>query len=446
MTGGVCRALRASKSCSAGTGVLRFFIRHRYFVISLLVVSSLYVGYFWYHYLFATPVDLYHRTWDACKQNIFDKAALKDWSRYEHRFDRLIKNDDDALRYANQMLQSIGDPYTHLMSAKAVDHAKQQRLGRFVGLGVQINGVKKNGDYLMIDKVIPGSPASRAHLRPGDTILGIAGRSCRGLTAPGFAELTEQYKNQTVSLLIQRSGRKLRLQVAPGVVSTDNIEFKKIADGVGLLNVRNFIKADTGARIMKIVANAHDCSNVILDLRDNPGGNVSDCLQVASLFLDHGRLVTLDIRNGGGIVEESHVLTRDCEEVIEADKSSGTLKVSRVSRLPQIFKNTKLIILVNEHTASAAEMLTAALKENGRALVVGTKTFGKGIAQAGVPIANGAVLCITCVRYFTPAGHFIGAGRQQKGDGLQPDVVVENRVDGIDAQLNTVLSMIRNPS
>lgn len=313
------RTLPASRKGSAwSVRLVRILRRHGWFLLALFIGAASYVAFFWYDFLFASPVELYHRTWKACASYIFDEKQLKDWKSFEHRFDKQIKTDDDAVRYANKMLSSLGDPYTYLMSKKECEQLSQRKMGRFVGIGVHIFTVK-NKSYLTIKDVIPGSPANRAHLKPGDTILSVAGHSCREMTPMQFSEITRNpslwYDSQTlrqaqrqansgsntrravdrsesksVCLIIERNARKLRLYLTPAAITTDNVEFKHVANRVGLLTVHDFIQADTGNRVIKALEQAKDCSSLIVDLRNNPGGSVTDCLQLASLFLQKGIL------------------------------------------------------------------------------------------------------------------------------------------------------------
>lgn len=392
------------------------------------IVAAGYVSWFWYDHLYSSPVEMYHRTWLACAENIFDPRELKNWTKFEHCYDDKIKTNADAVLYANKMLESIDDPYTYLISPSQIKHLNLGKVGRYVGLGINYSGAQPSGhkDSITINSVVPNSPAAKAGLKPGDTILGVGGLSCKAMKAYELGDVVRAHANQPTEVLVKRGSRTKRLIIVPSEISAENLAVKKVSADTACLTLKNFVQQDTANRAVALLKRMRHCSSVILDLRDNPGGGVHECLKLASALIPEGKLVTLQIRSAGGSFTETYVLKPDCMEITLVDEIKGTRTVSRQPRLLPVLHGRKLIVLVNEGTASAAEMLTAALKENGCAKVIGSRTFGKGIAQACVPISNGALLSVTSVHYLTPQGHFLGRGKHAAGDGLEPNIVVHN--------------------
>lgn len=412
-----------------------------------LILSAIYVAWFWYDHFNCTPVELYHRTWKACRDNIYNPADLKDWQRWEHKFDSKIKTTQDAVDFANIMLSSIGDPYTYMMDTGGRQQASERRDGKFVGLGIGFysandatrkgrrgrEAAREGNEYLTVKWILPNSPAARAGVKTGDTIIGIAGKVARGMTATQLSAISRLRQNQQTQVTIKRHGRLHRLLLVPSAIPLLNVEHKELEDRVGYLKIRDFIQKDTPASVSNALKKLDDCKSLIIDLRDNPGGSVGECLEVATLFMDRGDLVTLKCRQtAGSYYTETFALT-DKHVTKTVRDQSGIEVITRMNRRFSPWQSRPIVILVNKGTASCAEMFAACLKDNGRAMLVGTTTLGKGIAQTHLPMPNETAFSITCVRYFTPSGSFLGTGRKGlngskrfDSEGLKPNLVVNS--------------------
>lgn len=413
-----------------------------------LAVAGAYVAWFWYSQLYTSSVDLYHRAWRSAADNYFDRSALKNWRRFEHCYDSKITNDEDAVFYANKMLATLNDPYTSLHSAKELKLIAELQSERFVGLGVFLKTIKTavgGKELLAVKSLMPGGAAIKAGIKPGDAILSINGVSSVGMSILELKQIARQRENKPTEVVVRRGKRKVRLLLVPQVVLRSNVELVKSNTGVAHILVRNFMNDNTADRVMCVLERTTHCKAIVLDLRDNPGGSVDQCLKLAGVFLKEGQLVTLHVRTiGGGHYRESCKLKPDCLERTKTDESGNVLEVTRQERLCPIAHGRPLIVLINGGTASAAEMLSAALQDNNRATLVGERSFGKGVAQAGLPIGNGAVLTVTCVHCFTPGGKFVGSGRCENKDaeGIEPDVRIA-KGEG-DAQLEQALRLVES--
>lgn len=409
-----------------------------------LFFAAFYVAWFWYDHFNCSPQELYHRTWKACRDNIFEPSDLKNWDAWEHKFDHKIKTNKDAVHYANKMLSSIGDPYTYMMDTSDRQQESERRDGKFVGLGIgfysaedakNFGKVAESNEYLVVKWIMPNSPAERAGVKRGDTILGIAGKVARGMTAMQLSAISRDRQNQQTQVTIKRNGRIHRLLLVPSAIPILNVENKKLANGVGYIKIRDFIQKDTPASVSRALKKLDRCRSLVIDLRDNPGGSVGECLEIATLFMDRGRLVTLKCRQtAGSHYVESYELTDKYVTKTVRDQS-GVEVITRMHRRHSSWQSRRpIVILVNKGTASCAEMFSACLKDNGRAKLVGTTTLGKGIAQAHLPMPNGTAFSITCVRYYTPKGYWLGTGRKGlngsklfDNEGLKPNIVIDTK-------------------
>jgi|AGTN01.3.fsa_nt_gi Periplasmic protease len=432
-----------------------------------LFFAATYVAWFWYDHFNCSPQELYHRTWKSCRDNIFDPTELKNWDAWEHKFDGKIKTNKDAVDCANKMLSSIGDPYTYMMDTGDRQQESERRDGKFVGLGIgfytsedtkkessrKINQPEDN-QYLVVKWIMPNSPAERAGVRRGDTILGIAGKVAKGMTAMQLSAISRVRQNQQTPLTIKRYGRIHRLVMVPLAIPLQNVEHKQLASGVGYLKIRDFIQKDTPASVSKALKKLESCRSLIIDLRDNPGGSVGECLEVATMFMDKGPLVTLKCRQtAGSYYTESYALIEKYVTKTVRDQS-GVEVITRMNRRYSSWQSRPIVILINKGTASCAEMLSACLKDNGRAKLVGTTTLGKGIAQTHLPMPNETAFSITCVHYFTPNGYWLGTGRKGLNgsklfdkEGLKPNLVVNSTktydtTGSDDCQFNRALQLL----
>lgn len=402
------------------------------FMLGSVVIATLYVGWFWLDYFFASPVELYHRTWKAALENTYDPSQLKNWSKFEHCYDNAIKTNKDAVFFANKMLSAIGDPYTFLLGPEEYLQQLKLQNGRFVGIGIMLKTVRGEGDkqFLAVKSVMPESPALKAGLHANDTILSVADKDSTNMSGCQLQEILRAKANQAVNLVVRRGNRILRLCLTPADVRMQNVVLEPSNKDVAHIVIRDFVQIKTADRAMQILQKTAHRAAIVLDLRNNPGGAVEDCLKLATAFIAEGPLVTLRVRETGGYYTETYTAKRDCLEVVR--RSGGkVVKVNRIERLQPIAANRPMVVLVNGNTASAAEMIAGALKDNKRSTIVGTRTFGKGIAQTGLAIANGTFLSVTCVHYFTPKGSFLGCGRggKNKLEGLQPDLHVADSID-----------------
>ena len=298
----------------------------------------------------------------------------------------------------NGLLQSL-DPNSRYISPEEAKMEQDEMRGKFYGIGLQID--KKDAERITVVSVFEGSPAEKAGIKAGDVIIKIrddAGELTivKSTTLQTIVKKIRGAKGTKVVLTIYRSGAAeySKIEVTRDEIKIQNVIFKKIGNtGYVRLNMFN----GTVARDVKKAIDelkTLGAKNMILDLRDNPGGLLDAVDFIASGFLPAGKTI-VSIKNRDGAAETTF--------------SDGY----------GFYEEGPLVVLVNGGSASASELLAAAIKENGRGKLVGTTTFGKGSVQRGFPLSNGGQLRLTVAKFYSPNGNVI------HGKGVEPDIEVE---------------------
>ena len=316
---------------------------------------------------------------------------------------------DGAIR---GMLAALDDPYAAFFSPEQYNVANQDLKGFFEGIGAQV-GIR-NG-HITILAPMPGTPAERAGIRPGDVILEIEGESTEGISLLEAVNLIRGPKGTVVNLLVLHddAGSPVPIAITRGVIPLTSVEFTMNADGIGHLRVFNFA-SNTNDELLAALRQFEDSRGrgLVLDLRNNPGGLLSAVVDVTSQFLGDG-LVLYQIDAKGNRTDWGV-------------KAGGQAK-----EIP-------MVVLVNEFSASASEVFAGAIMDHERAIVIGETTFGKGSVNNLWPLTDGSGVNFTIAHWFTPKGTLI------EGAGITPDIVLENVPnDAGDLQLERAVEILQ---
>jgi carboxyl-terminal processing protease len=286
------------------------------------------------------------------------------------------------------------DPHSAFMDQKEFEDLRIATEGNYSGIGVEVT---VENDLLTVIAPLDGSPAARAGIRPGDTILTIDAKPVRtGPLSDSIASIRGA-PGTVVKLGIGREPlpQPFELSIVRAMVSVHSVRHEMLEPGYGYLRISQFSETtgpDTEAAVRSLEDQAGGkLRGLVLDLRNNPGGVLDAAVEVSDCFLERGTIVSAEGRS-----EES----RFRMEAMSGDLSRGT----------------PIAVLVNEGSASAAEIVAGALRDNGRARLLGQKTFGKGSVQTVLPLDDGQALKLTTSRYFTPSGVSIHER------GIEPDV------------------------
>ncbi|HEY3960771.1 MAG TPA: S41 family peptidase [Solirubrobacteraceae bacterium] len=319
---------------------------------------------------------------------------------------------------------SLGDRFSHYLSPH--EFHEFEAPPSFTGIGVVV-GPDRRG--LLIARVFDSSPAARAHLQTGDLIESAGGHKLAGLSAEAATALIKGLPGTNVTLRVRerRSGHALTrmLTLTRAVVSEPVVASEtRTVHGVklGVVALATFSPGAHGEVRTAVEHELHaaHARGLVLDLRANGGGLVEEARLIASIFIPKGVIVTTRGRK-----QPTNVLT-----------AAGDA----------ISPSIPLVVLVDSNTASASEIVTAALQDHHRATVVGTHTFGKGVFQEEAPLANGGALDITVGEYFTPNGRNLGGGGVKQGAGVIPEVLVPHGVDtnhGLSVALDTLATKVK---
>jgi len=318
---------------------------------------------------------------------------------------------------------SLGDRFSHYLSPR--EYAEFNQPPRFTGIGVQVD---TNRSGLLIARVFDSSPAARAKLMAGDVIVAVNGRRLAGLSADAAAALIKGPPGTNVRLGVRerRAGHTLgrTLVITRAMISEPVVDSgMRTVRGTraGFVALASFSPGAHGEVREAVQSELRQgARGIVFDLRANGGGLVEEARLTASIFIAKGTIVATR-----GRTQPSQTIT-----------AAGHA----------ISASLPLVVLVDGNTASAAEIVAAALQDHRRATIVGTHTFGKGVFQEEQPLSNGGALDITVGEYFTPDGRNLGGGGVRQGAGITPEVLVPRGVDtphGLAVALSTLAAKVR---
>lgn len=290
-------------------------------------------------------------------------------------------------------VEGLDDPYSEYISADEMEEYKTQLLGNYVGIGIYMI---ENKDYNLIQVLSPikESPADEAGILPGDLIESIDGVEYTAEEMTTAANKIKGEEGTKVKLVVLRDNKELEFELTRRTVNTNPIEEEVLENNIGYLEISSFDQGTANEFKTKFEdLEKSGIKGLIIDLRNNGGGIVSEALQIADYIAEKGSTL-----------------------LITVDKNNNE-KISKSEKKPII--NMPVVVLVNENTASASEILAGALKDLNKATIIGTKTYGKGVIQQIMTLTNGAGLKLTIEEYFTPNRNKINK------IGIEPDEVVE---------------------
>ena len=305
--------------------------------------------------------------------------------------------DKKLLEDAVQGMLAGLDPHSAYLDADSFKDMRVETEGQFGGLGIEVT--MENG-FVKVVSPIEDTPAARAGVKPGDLIIRLDDKAVKGLTLTEAVRFMRGKPGSDITLTVVREGatKPLKITLTRAVIKIQSVKSRMLESGFGYVRITQFqAGTDKGlAEALKKLEteNKGTLRGMILDLRNNPGGVLNSAVGVSDAFLDKGLIVYTE-----GRVADSKM---------------------KLSATPgDLLNGAPMVVLINGGSASASEIVAGALQDHKRAVIMGTKSFGKGSVQTIIPVSNGAALKITTARYYTPSGRSIQAS------GIVPDIVTE---------------------
>lgn len=361
-----------------------------------------------------SPQELYYDSWKTVKKFYIDSSYnSQDWNYWKKHYDGLLKTDEDARVAIETMVASLDDPYSRFLSKR--DYMEQYNSidSHITGIGINI---MMRGGNPFVYSVINNTPAEESGLMANDIIIAVNGKKVSGLDLSSVASLVRGPEKTFVTLQIKRENKILTKRIQRKKIEIKSVESSIRKYNIGYIKIKSFIGTNTASDFVSELKTLDKTKGLIIDLRGNTGGLLTNAVVVANLFINNGRIVSI------------------------VSKDGKRQDINAQVNLP--IMNKPLVVLVDESSASASEILSGALKDNKKAILVGTRTFGKGLVQQIVPLPNGTGINITIAKYLTPNGYDINK------KGIEPDILVKYTLSDIkkhnDTQLNKAETIINS--
>ena len=348
--------------------------------------------------IFNSPKETVREAWQLINRSYLDRTFNGvDWTaaHQEYVVRRSYETPEDAYGAIREMLEPLEDPYTRFLDPKEYKDLKISTSGKLTGVGIQIAQDEKTKNVVVVSP-IEGSPAFEAGLQAEDIILKVDNTSTQGLDLQKVVSMIRGPIGTQVTLTIGRGQQQLRYTITRANISIQPVRFDVQSTPTGKVGYIRLTQFNSNATAQMRAAirqlEQQQVQGYLLDLRANPGGLLFAGTDIARMWINRGTIVSTVGRQG---------------------------ELSRITAQGRNLTNKPLVVLVDGGSASASEILAGALQDHRRAVLVGTKTFGKGLVQSVRPFQDGSGLVVTIAKYLTPQGRDINK------TGIVPDITVE---------------------
>lgn len=349
-----------------------------------------------------SPKDLIDEVWQLIDRNYVDATFNQvDWEAVRSEYlERNYTDQEAAYTAIREMLEQLEDPYTRFMDPQEFRNMQIDTSGELTGVGIQISQDEETNEIVVVSP-IEDTPAFEAGLRSQDVIIAIDGESTADMELNDAVSKIRGPVGSTVQLTVRRgeddSARQINFDITRARIEIHPVRYALApspAGDIGYIRLTQF-SANASAEMEDAIQalEADEVVGYVLDLRSNPGGLLYSSIDIARMWMDEGTIVSTVNRQG--VVDEEVANNRD------------------------VLTDKPLVVLVDGGSASASEILSGALQDNERAVLVGTRTFGKGLVQSVRSLADGSGVAVTVAKYLTPSGRDINK------NGIDPDVEVE---------------------
>ncbi|MBW4559269.1 MAG: S41 family peptidase [Trichormus sp. ATA11-4-KO1] len=345
----------------------------------------------------ASPKELVDEVWQIVQRQYVDGTFNQvDWQAVRKEYlGKSYSSQQDAYKSIREMLKVLDDPYTRFMDPEEFKNMQVDTSGELTGIGITISQDEETKKIVVIAP-IEDTPAFKAGVLAKDVIIKINGKSTEGMDTNQAVSMIRGEPGTKVNLTVQRDGQTKQFDITRARIEIHPVKYSEKQTPAGKLGyIRlNQFSANAGGEMQSAIRDLERqrVAGYILDLRGNPGGLLFSSVEIARMWLDRGTIVSTIDRQG----EQEREVARG-----------------------RALTNKPLVVLVDKGSASASEILSGALQDNKRAVLVGTQTFGKGLVQSVRPLEDGSGLAVTIAKYHTPSGKDINK------HGVDPDVTVE---------------------
>ena len=349
---------------------------------------------FFFNILFFTKYTISAETDIYKKIDLFGEVLEKINEEYVDEINQ-SESMDSAI---NGLLQSL-DPYSAYMTPEIYNEMQTETSGEFGGLGIEVS---MESGLVKVISPIDDTPASRAGIKAGDYIVKINDTQVQGKSLSEAVDLMRGPVNSSIELTIRRKGEKkaLTFNITREIIEIQSVKTDLLEDNIGYIRLTSF-NENSGEQIKKKIKNLEKNQNVkayILDLRNNPGGLLSQAIRISDFFLDNGEIVSTKSR-----------------------KASENRKW--FAKKGDLIEGKTLIVLINYGSASASEIVAGALQDHKRAIILGENSYGKGSVQSIIPLKNKGAIRLTVAKYYLPSGKSISEV------GVSPDIEINENSD-----------------
>lgn len=330
--------------------------------------------------------SIYKTAWETINEKFYFKSNLN-LDKWKDKFENKITDLNDAHNCISRFVKELDDPYTKFLTREEFREEQNIINSMLTGIGVKLS----NENPLILD-VLNESPAEKSGIKQYDYILSVNGNNTKNLTGSEAANLIKGPIGSPIQIRLKRGN-----EIITKTLTREELKFKAVSsrmlkNNIAVIKIDSFIPEDTSRLVKDEITKLKSADGIILDLRNNSGGLLKNAVEIADMFLSEGKIVsTVNLAN----------------------------VVNEFANSSQLY-NSNIAILVNENTASASEILTSALKENKRALVIGKRTFGKGLVQEIIRLPDDSALHVTIAAYLTPDGNNLNK------KGVIPDLFIND--------------------
>lgn len=343
---------------------------------------------------YIAPQRLFINAWRTTKNSYIDETLNnQDWSYWRRRYFKHVKTIEDANVAINSMLASLNDPYSKFLLSNSFAKQKVILDSKITGVGVLFD---KTGNNIVVNHVISNSPAYTANIQAGDTIVEINGKDTKNIDMDKIITELGGGKTKKVTVTVKRNNLLIKKELVKKDIFLPTMKYRITNDNIGIITLSSVMGQKAVNEFKNILIATNNTKGLIIDLRNNYGGTLANVIQMVNFMMDENEILRVKSR-----------VNREYQIYSENDK---------------IFKEKPVVIMINNKTASAAEIFAGTLQTNIGAVLVGENTFGKNAIQIVLPMQNGTGLILTTDKYILPDG------RDIYKVGVTPDITLEKEI------------------